>query len=190
MKTATERGSESGDVQDSSLQISRFQEPQPRVLGGFNRIHGLHGRFCNPKCPCTCHRWRLFQSPTILKGVAGSLLIVHNIMFLSRRRCDDAYCFGRREKQVADINYIFPKWICNRTITLSLTTSSIYGLEFTIRVAKMNPNTMSLYRTATVPGGLDHVKELLEEREISPYDVDENGDTMLHVRRISVYFKI
>lgn len=190
IENATERGLNSGDAQDSALQISRLEEPQPKALDGSERAYKLHGRLCNPKCSCLCHRWRFFQSPTILKGVAGSLRITHNIIFLSMRRCDDANCFRQTARQTVDMNYVFPKWICNRIITLALEISSIRSPELCLRTTKMNPNTISLYRTATEPDGLDYVKKVLKEGEISIYDGDENGDTILHVRGIFVSFNI
>ena len=190
IENAVEQGLYSGDAQDSALQISRLEKPQPTAFSGPKRAYKLHGRLCNPKCPCSCHRWRFLQSPTILKEVAGSLRIIYNIVFLSMRRCDDANCFVPRAEPVADMSYIFPEWICKRIIHLTLEISSIYGLRFTFRLTKMNPNTISLYRTATEPDGLDYMLKLLKEGPITMYDSDANGDTILHVRRISVCFYI
>ena len=180
IKTATERGSDSGDSQDSALQISRLEEPQPKALGDFNGTYGLHGQFINSKC--SCHRWRVFQSPSILKGVIGSLQIVHDMTFLSMRRCDDANCFGQIARQIADISYICPRWFWNRMINLTCSSSLRYGRSFVLRQTKINPFTGSLYQAATEPDGLEYLEELLnEDHTTTIYEVDANGDTILHV---------
>ena len=185
VENATERGLDTGDAQNSALQISRLEEPQPEALG-LKRTYKLHGRLCNPKCPCSCHRWRFFQSPAILKGVAGSLRIIHNTIFFLMQRCDDSNCFGRTTKKVADMSYTFPKWICNLIITLTLEISSLSGPSLVLRLTKTNPNIISVYRNAREPDGLYYVSKLLEEGLISIHDGDANGDTILHVRGNSV----
>ena len=181
IKTPTERDLDSGDSQDSALQISRLEEPQPKALGDFNRIYDLHGRFINPNC--SCHRWRFFKSPSILKGVIGSLQIIHDMTFLSIKRCDDANCFGQIARQIADINYMFPSWFSNCLITLIYSSSLRYGPSFVLRQTRINPFTGSLYRAATEPDGLEYVEKLLNKSSSAISEVDTNGDTVLHVFR-------
>ena len=180
IKTAPERDLDSGDSQDSALQISRLEEPQPKALDDLNRFYELHGQFINSKC--SCHRWQSFKSPSILKGVIGSLRIVHDMTFPSMRRCDDADCFGQIAPQIADIIYIFPRWLlCNRIINLTYSSSPHYGLSFALRQTNINPFTGSLYRAATEPNGLKYVEKLLKKGPTTISEVDGNGDTVLHV---------
>ena len=180
IKNATERELDSGDSQDSVLQITRLEEPQPKAFGDLNRLLELPKRFINPEC--SCHRWRFFRSPSTLKGVIGSLQIFHDKAFLPMRRCDDANCFGQLAGQIVDISYIFPRWLfCNRIINLTYSSSLRYGPSYVLRQTRINPFTGSLYRAATEPDGLEYVEKLLKKGPTTISEVDANGDTVLHV---------
>ena len=184
--TATERGLDSEDVYDSPLQINRLEEPQPRALGGPNRVHELYQRFCGPKCHCPCHQWQVFQSPSILKGVIGSLQIIHNIRFWLIQKCEDVNC----SSQTAEMSYMFPGWFCYRMITLRFSRSLGSKWCLSLRQIRVRPFTSSLSSAAAQPHGLEYMVRLLKEDPRTVNEVDANGDTALHVSDLFVSLKL
>ena len=141
---------------------------------------------CSSSCICSCHRPFRFASPKLLQAVIGALSITYNYSHFVNRKCDKLMC-QRRSSSTARFTYIFPRWVCQRVIAINAAYIFSRGPELLLRVYRRRPLFASIF-TAISYGTLKQVQDLLECDEASVLDVNDRGQSVLHVTK-SVHWR-
>ena len=117
-------------------------------------------RSCCSFCTCSCHKQIRLKSPNFLKNILGLVFVGYTSVPLvsTPQTCDLASC-RRQGESATTITYVFPLWFVQRTMIVKFQGK---GPEFE------NNN-------------LEVVKKLLVAGEASILDVNEDGQSLLHV---------
>ena len=139
---------------------------------------------CQAFCICSCHRQRLFRSPSILDCIFGSLFVGY-IGFPGHSQICNIHACHKNTEKTASLRYIFPGWLLKRTLVTTLVFSKAKGPEMLLRYSRVRPQNCqffdSMFQTHEDVSHLDLVKGLLKGGEGSVLDVDEGGRSALHV---------
>ncbi|KAH7118733.1 ankyrin repeat-containing domain protein [Dendryphion nanum] len=135
---------------------------------------------CPPFCRCQCHVRTQYRTPRWLSAVCGTLIYSSNINLSSgERRCNSKTCIRSRPSSTARFTYYFPTYIIKSAMVYS-TWSNLSGKNssWVIRMPREAPCTSPcwgyIYR-----GDENGIKQLLLRREMSPYDFQRGGASVL-----------
>lgn len=135
---------------------------------------------CRPWCSCCCHARRSVRSPGLAKGFIGSLFVGYSGVPLVTQPCNERQC-RRRSTPRFILSYQFPAWFWTRALFASFTTANVPGPEMLIRVQTKIPYASEIYQHC-LNGNAESLQRLFQERAASPFDVDPDGLSLLHVR--------
>ncbi|KAI2631556.1 ankyrin repeat-containing domain protein [Hypomontagnella submonticulosa] len=131
---------------------------------------------CLPICPCQCHFQSLIRTPRWARIVFGTF--VHQS---SNRPCNLASC--KRSRQAPTyFTYITPRWAVQRALHIAFGTYDLFGLSpsIVIRFPRViSEDTPAWDLISWRSSNIDEFRQLLMERKISPFDVAEDGDSLL-----------
>ena len=137
---------------------------------------------CDWTCNCQCHVRTQSQTPQWLSAVVGTLFYSStNTPSLDVRPCNVISCFRSQPSSSSRLTYYFPSWLM-RTALIYSTWSNLKG-ENSSWVVKM-PREIPSYQPCwhyIQTGDVQKIKELLQRREMSPYDIRSDGTSVLHV---------
>ena len=140
---------------------------------------------CGSDCCCSCHRRRLFRSPSLLDNVLGSLSVGYYMSPWAAPTCNSPSCRHRSRK----FTYIhaFPQWFWNRIVLAHLVYSQSKGPELCFRMLRVRSMDSDIFRLFRGSRQADEiimtgVKRLFDNGEASVLDVDEEGGSVLRVR--------
>ena len=136
-------------------------------------------RMCPKDCPCNCHSLSrdVQLIPPTLRQWLGQLHIPRMLvasLWPSLRQCNYHHC-ARSWRRVQVVKYYAPIWFAH--IEASIRFEAL-PIQFVIQTPRVVPSLRTL--------GHMTFRELqtgLSTRQITLHDVDENGCTVLHVRR-------
>jgi hypothetical protein len=128
---------------------------------------------CDWDCACVCHRLRTLRSPEPLAKVVGALRVVIVVV----------RCHGTSASTVSLV-YRFPSWLVPRTLHLQFLHSRSGNFSVRLGVSRVLPSNAFAFSCAAT-GDIEVLKLLLVRGVVSPFDVDPNGDTLLHVGRVN-----
>lgn len=136
---------------------------------------------CVPSCPCICHSWRHFKSPSVLERLIGSLVLGCTGIPLMARRCTETRCRVKATYAVR-VCYRLPTWSSAHVVQLGV--YSRYGAPTAgLSVARIRPHNSSIFALAE-SGNFGEMKTLFDRGLASPFDVSaQTGDQPLHVRK-------
>jgi hypothetical protein len=134
---------------------------------------------CRPWCSCCCHIRRSVRSPGLVKGFIGSLFVGYSGVPLATQPCNERQC-RRRSTLRFILSYQFPSWFWTRALFASFTTANVPGPEMLIRVQMKIPYASETYQHC-LNGNAESLQRLFQERVASPFDVDQDGLSLLHV---------
>lgn len=135
---------------------------------------------CRPWCSCCCHVRRSVRSPGLVKGFMGSLFVGYSGVPLATQPCNERQC-RRRSTLRFILSYQFPAWFWTRALFASFTTANVPGPEMLIRVQTKIPFASEIYQHC-LNGNAESLQRLFQKRAASPFDVDPDGLSLLHVR--------
>ena len=136
-------------------------------------------RRCSGSCMCTCHHRRSKETPHFLKRFFGILFLGYTGFPLITPPCDIHACIRR---PTAVITYFFPSWLITRVFLMVMRVSLHDGPQISIRVPRVISGSSKIFYSAKI-GDVDSIKEILQQRIGSPFDVDYfSGYTALMVR--------
>ena len=136
---------------------------------------------CTSKCTCICHRRIAQRSSKRLQYFFGSLFLGYSGIPIITPACDSASCISR-SSPVLRVMYIFPPWMVSRAILSTAKVSTSQGLELNIRMSHAISPSSRIFNFS-VKGNVDGMRDLLQRRVGSPYDLDSsNNYTPLMVR--------
>ncbi len=150
----------------------------------------IRTRKCPRFCRCRCHVHIQLSTPRWMKSILGSFFgSFMGCPLLLSQSCDYSRC-RQSGSSSTEVRYIFPVWFVKRAIVFSTTWRDLSGLgaSWTFRMPRVI-DTRSDVWLLIERGSLSRLRECLERHKASPYDVVENGWTLLHVR-MSASFSI
>ena len=120
-------------------------------------------------------RWK---SPNFLKNVLGVVSVGYTSIPLASapQACGLPSC-RRRGESAFTITYVFPLWFVQRTLIIKFQER---GPELLLRVRRVRPSDAAIF-LALEDNNLKIVKRLLAKGEASILDVNEDGQSLLHV---------
>jgi hypothetical protein len=139
---------------------------------------------CDPFCTCQCHIRARGRTPRWLSAVIGTLFYSYVAKpSLSIRPCNKPPSQCRRTSLFSPdhFTYYFPTWML-RTVLVGSTWKDVHGQNATWTVT--SPREISETRPcwdAIKMGQIDQVRSLISRHEMSPFDVDRNGMSVLQV---------
>jgi len=140
-------------------------------------------RSCRPWCSCRCHVRRSVRTPGLVKNFMGSLFLGYSGVPGITEPCNETQC-RRRSSARFILSYQFPSWFWTRALFASFVKSTMFGPEMLLRVQTTIPYTSETYNHC-LKGNVGSLQRLFEEGCASPFDVDPDGVSLLHVRQSS-----
>lgn len=174
--------SQAGAIQTSAPWHSRIADPNT----GQDRFFCVRGTVgithCDYLCACRCHIRTPLETPRWLRDLCGHLFANHIAMpWLSRRSCSLPSC-KQSSHGALRVSYIFPTWLMRRMLVLSMAWKDISGpgATWTIRMPRIVSYYAPIWESIRFDRGLA-VRELLRTSKSSPFDVRQDGTTLLYV---------
>ncbi|KAF2442022.1 hypothetical protein P171DRAFT_59920 [Karstenula rhodostoma CBS 690.94] len=136
---------------------------------------------CDWTCNCQCHVRNRSQTPQWLSAVVGTLFYCStNTPSLDFLPCNTTACFRSQSTSSYRFTYYFPSWIMRAALVYT-TWNNVQGENSSWSV-KM-PKEIPLYSPCWhyIQGGfVEKIRELLQLRQMSPYDIGPDGVSVLH----------
>jgi hypothetical protein len=137
-------------------------------------------RTCRPWCSCRCHIRGSIRSPSIVSNFLGSLFVGYSGIPGVTEACSEKQCSKRSQVRLI-ASYQFPKWMWTRALFTTFATSREYGPELLVRVQHTIPYASETYQHC-LNGEVVSLKRRFDDGLASPFDVDPDGISLLHVR--------
>lgn len=137
---------------------------------------------CDSACFCQCHVRTRYQSPTWLSAVVGTLFYSStSTPALNVRPCNTKTCLRSKSAPSLRLTYYFPAWMMKTALVYSTWgnlggTNSSWMIKMPREVPLKSPCWRYLHKRNEVA-----IKQLLVSRQMSPFDVDPNGFSVLYV---------
>lgn len=138
---------------------------------------------CTRFCRCQCHIQVKATSPRWATKMLGSFHFQSNgTVLLNRRRCNHPMTCKRSGAVTAQFAYYAPSWALARAFALGIVKDDIRGIAayFGTGVSLRVPAGSRIFRLVE-QGDVDAVRNALVRGQGSLFDVDELGETILHV---------
>jgi hypothetical protein len=139
---------------------------------------------CRPWCSCRCHVRRELRTPGLAKRFIGSLFIGYSGVPMVTPQCDEKQCRKRSTSRII-LSYQFPEWFWERSLFTSFMTASLSGPEMLIRVSNTIPYACETYQHC-IDGNAPGLRRLFEVGKASPFDLDPEGFSLLHVSKLII----
>ena len=145
-------------------------------------ISAMTPRSCNLDCACACHHTRHLRTPQFLNRLVGSLFIGYRMSPILQSPCIDLNCQTNTTR--ITYTYAFPHWFWKNILCTSISFDRARGPELNLRVMKMRPSFAPAFSTIIRDESevaLANIKQLIEDKETSVLDVDEDSNSLLWV---------
>jgi hypothetical protein len=139
---------------------------------------------CRPWCSCKCHVRRSMRTPEAMTGFLGSLFVGYSGVPVLTQPCTERQCRRRSSLRVI-ASYQFPQWVWGRALFAAVASSRMTGPEMLIRVQNKIPFASETYQFC-LNGNVTSLQRHFDHGLASPYDVDTDGLSLLHVS-LSIY---
>ncbi|OAL53438.1 hypothetical protein IQ07DRAFT_360737 [Pyrenochaeta sp. DS3sAY3a] len=136
---------------------------------------------CDSACFCQCHKRTRYQSPTWLSAVVGTLFYSStSTPALNMRPCNTKTCLRSKSAPSLRLTYYFPAWMMKTALVYSTWgnlggRNSSWMIKMPREVSLKSPCWRYLHKRNEVA-----IKQLLVSRQMSPFDVDPNGFSVLY----------
>lgn len=135
---------------------------------------------CDTDCICKCHVRRQLNAPGILSKVLGHGYIQTAGPSMLGTQCDTDSCKARAAPRLS-VQYFLPKWLVSRMILMLFTSQPGCSPELLLRVPRVVDRRSNDAFLAIRWGDAKDLKAAIRNGSCTPYDVDQNGDTLLTV---------
>ncbi len=141
---------------------------------------------CGSDCSCSCHRRSRFRSPSLLDNVLGSHSVGYHTSPWAAPTCNSPSCRHRSRKFT--YTYAFPQRLCKRMLLAHLAYNQNEGPELCFRMLRVRSTDSDIFRLFRRPCRADEmimtgVRRLFDNGEASVLDIDEEGASVLRVRK-------
>lgn len=174
--------SQSQSDESSSLQLSSQPVGTVRDSSHLRITTTLSANICDPTCPCQCHAKSSWRTPTWLSAVVGTLFYDSSYtLSATQLPCNSIRCVRSQKSSRYNFTYYFPVWIL-RSAFVYTSWSNLNGSNssWTLRMPHEISWGHESWRVIN-NGNVSQFKVLLSERSITPYDVGEDGYSLLRV---------
>jgi hypothetical protein len=150
----------------------------PQYPNGPVRFDFTYTRISCSFCTCSCHKQSQWRSPRMLNGILGSVFVGYNSwpFKLTIQRCDLPSCQSKGVSTFK-IMYIFPLRFIQRTLMVKIRSK---GPELLLRIQRIRPRNAAIF-VALENNNTEVVRNLLTAGDASILDVNEDGQSLLHV---------
>lgn len=144
---------------------------------------------CDPTCSCQCHVHTRYQSPPWLSAVVGTLFYSSTRPpALNVRPCNTKTCLRSTSAPRLRLTYYFPTWMMKSALVYSTWgnlggTNSSWMIRMPREVSLSSPCWRYLHKRNE-----EAIRHLVVSRQMSPYDVDTNGFSVLYVSAKWVWY--
>ncbi len=139
---------------------------------------------CDANCACNCHFRRRLNASGILSKVFGYGYVQTVGCPLLGAQCNTESCKANAAPRIS-VQYFLPRWLLSRMIFILFTSSPSCSPELLLRVHRLvNRRTNKAFlalRSYHYRGRAD-LEIALRNGDCTPYDIDEDGNTLLTVR--------
>ena len=171
-----------GGAQQDTQAPPPYSQRNEQAESKFIQIRAsCYRRSCRPWCSCRCHVRRNLRTPATLEGFVGSLFVGYSGMPVLTSPCDEKQCRQRSGPRMI-VSYQFPQWFWTRALYAAFVSSRMRGPEMLIRVQNKIPYASETYQHC-LNGELNLLKNRFDDGFASPFDVDPDGMSLLHVSR-------
>ena len=174
--------SKSQSDESSSLQLSSQPVGTVRDSSHLRITTTFSAKTCDPTCSCQCHAKSRWRTPTWLSAVVGTLFYDSSYtLSATELTCNSIRCVRSQISSRYNFTYYFPVWIL-RSAFVYTSWSNLNGRNssWTLRMPRKIPWGHESWRLIS-DDNVSQFKVLLSERSITPYDVDEDGYSLLQV---------
>ena len=151
------------------------------VRSGILQISLTELRRCKAICACSCHQHRHYRSPGFLDFILGCLFLGYSGTPYASQKCDVKTC-QKIPVAMASLKYVFPFWLLERTMYMTILLSQTKGLELIIRCVHVRPIDSGIFQANMNTSGTSEIlKSMLKRGEASALDVENAGRSGLWV---------
>lgn len=129
---------------------------------------------CDARCSCVCHRRRGVQTPSFLQKSIGSLFVGYGGGLVQTPKCDEPRC-SRPSQRSTQITYYFLMWCISYAIA-----ATIRGPQVSLTALRVRHSEELAFLYAQ-EDDWDRLSKLFDEGLASSFDVDQDGQSILHV---------
>lgn len=136
---------------------------------------------CPRFCQCQCHNETTIATPQWLKGLVGSVLVTYTgLSLIKSTSCDYLPC--KNTSKQSSLMYYLPTWAPARALLFYAEHSSLSGIgvRWSLRIPIVLRDCHPIWKAAQI-GNIDFIRQQFSKHTASPYVVDKNGWTLLHV---------
>ena len=132
---------------------------------------------CPNGCPCRCHipSRDLQLVPSVLRPWVGRFNVPRTLpaaLLPFFVLCNHNQC-SRSRKQIQNVKYTAPRWFAHVEATIRFET---FPIHFCIQTPRVVPSLQELSDIS-----FDEFRRKLSTRALTLYDIDRNGQSVLHV---------
>ena len=161
--------------------------PQHQSILRFSNVKTV--RVCAKGCLCQCHTWRAIRAPRFMPKMFGRGCIWTTGSPILGSRCDTELCKAHAAPRVS-IQYHLPQWLASRMILIWLTSAPPSSPELLLRVSRVIQRDNPVCKVMRMEQGIDALKSAIASGDLTPYDVNECGRSLITVRfPIKTFFK-
>ena len=170
----------------TTMTIPHDAEEKPRLLSRSEfRIQTFRKlQSCSRACPCTCHHFSRIHSPSSTSGLLGRGSLSLRGPLFWKQSCNIRSCKQESGLSIT-IKYFLPTWLSQRMIYGWLNSTPLCGPELLLRAFQVVDCYEDPLFMAVMYGTLGEVETLLAKGTVSPYIVNQFGESLLHVRESS-----
>ena len=175
-----EPASEANDTAALIPRCKTFQPDGTASTSVFSFSKVQKAAVCTAYCACKCHRFWQFRPPKILSNILGHGYVETAGSFFRKTQCDTLLCKTSVALRVS-VQYRLPQWLASRMIVMWLTSSPPCSPELLLRVPRVVDRENAAFR-AVFCIDVEVLEHAVTKGDCTPYDVNEDGDTLISVR--------
>ena len=134
---------------------------------------------CSSWCSCVCHAKRSLRFSRRLRNIIGVLFVGYSGLPVITPPCNEKKC-RQRSAPTIEITYYFPTWFLSRALSFSASLTAQMGPELILKMPRMVGWDSPVWRLSRIDDR-PRLQGLLGSGEASPYDINEYGQSALHV---------
>jgi hypothetical protein len=141
---------------------------------------------CDRFCQCQCHVRNQIRTPRWAKGILGAVTFQSNsTVLLNRRPCNLPALCRRSGKPSAQFTYYAPSWVLARAFHFTVMRHEITGISASIavKIPRIITGPSIIWQLIST-GSVGKIQEAFSKGLTSIYDVDNDGESLLHVGRL------
>ena len=163
-----------------SLAQTGIQTAYGRSSRRFQPRRTYEGPHCRSSCPCECHGTYFWSNPWPLAKLYGRVCVERKGSSRVGASHHIQSCKASAVSQTRVI-YFVPTWFAMKAYDIRYTSSPLHAPEWLIKIPRLVDWSHNRGFTAVYKGDLGMFRSAVASGECTPYDIDEDGDSILFV---------